>query len=208
MARPFKLGPAILHTSDSTAHVPDLSREALLKRLDSVSRVAVCQTCKTALHWLLSEEQQAQLSLAVPGSGSQSPDQHLRRMLSVQTQLARRKDKHTVVLIKQQGHIAGGDTSWYHILFTAISGSVSSTFTLSLQLQLIPLQLLTFIGRALTSLSRPELATPTEKHSTIEFPDPAALPSLQHLIVHRVASGAQARMWDSLRPYVKQLVSQ
>ncbi len=141
----FKLGPAILQTSDSTAHAPDTWRTALLKLLDTASCAAFACTCKPAHSWLLEEWPEAALIVAVKPSTSEQPPRLLRRMQRARQQLTSRAKPTTLTLV-QSAQMEASDAAWM-VTITALSGVKVASLRLSLQHMLS--EQLSFIAQAL-----------------------------------------------------------
>ncbi len=112
MAHEFKLGPPLLKTGDA-GHLPDTWRADLLsKHLDGPSRVAVAQTCSTALQWVLEEHTSATLQLTVRAPSTESKEQLAKRLQAAAQQLQLRGNHDTVLVLQQQGQIDKDDPWW------------------------------------------------------------------------------------------------
>ncbi len=115
-ARHFSLGDAILHTANTSAHVPDAWRLALLRQLDSHSCAAVAQTCKAGLNCLLQEREDA--TLRVTGRKPKELPAHslLRWTQAARGQLALRGSKATTLELTQCSSLRREDTWWQTVL--------------------------------------------------------------------------------------------
>ncbi len=98
----FRLGPAILQTSDATAYVPDTWRAQLLRQLDSPSRASLAQTSPQALQWLLEEWPEPTLVLRVRGL-TEDPAAFLKRMFAAKRHLAARGSKASCSSLRGNG---------------------------------------------------------------------------------------------------------
>ncbi len=214
MSDPYRLGPALLHISeDSSAHAPETFRSALLRALDSRSRVAVALTCKAGLRWLLTEwMDSAALQLAVRPSSAAVPDVRLLcRMLRARLWLSVRGDLPASLTLVQQGQgiSARVDATAGLAALCLVGRRAFPDLRLSLQTQHIPAFLLQLVGsvfRGLTTLSIGR-DTDSDSGSTAQLPPPATLRALRHLTIHRICEDSQAALWTSVAPYLQQLTS-
>ncbi len=128
---PFTLGGPILHTPDAPAHVPGQWRSDLLHRyLDSASRAAVAQTCRTALQLLLEEWPHPTLRVPVHAASEEDADARLRRMHAARRALARRRKEHTTLaLVQGRGEFQGQDAWWVPIFDALSTGTAAARFT-------------------------------------------------------------------------------
>ncbi len=208
MSDPYRLGPALLQIGDdSTAHAPETFRSALLRALDSPSRVAVAHTCRAGFQWLLSEwTDSAALQLSVRSSGAEVPDSAtLRRMHRANQWLLVRQDEPMSLALVQQGQGPSADGYWGYIVVALGSGHALPGLRLSLQIQHIPASLLQLVGSAFPGLTT--LSLGTDSGTTAQLPPPTSLPALRYLAVQRLSEDSQAALWASVAPYLLQLTS-
>lgn len=208
MAAPFRLGPALVQSSDSAPQIPDPFRTALLRALDSRSRLAVALTCKPALRRLLSDRDSVTLHLSVrPPPNAEQPDSTvLRRMHSASSWLPARQGQPLTLALTQQGQGPRSEAYWFSVLSVLGAGQTRPGLTLSLQLPRITPPLLAFAGSAFPELTSLSLGPAEGDGSTFELPPPETLPALRRLTI-AIAEESQAALWASVQPYIQQLTS-
>ncbi len=209
MADSYRLGPALLQTSDDgTAHAPDTFRSALLRALDCRSRVAVALTCTAGLRWMLTEWSEAALHLAVRPAGAAKPDDSvLRRLHAARNELSLRGDLPVTLTVKQRGDGPKGQAFWPAVFKALGSGQARAHLSLTLQIQRLPATLLRHVGSAFPGLSTLSLGSASGSISALKLPPPASLPALRHVTIHRVSADSQTALWPSVAAYLPQLTS-
>ncbi len=79
--------------------------------------------------------------------------------------------------------------------------------TLSLQVQTITPDLVSAAGRCFPGLASLSLGIRCRRIRSAQLPKPSQLRALRHLVVRGVARDAQAALWASVAPYMRQLES-